>query len=261
MLVNLLGNAVKFTERGGVRITVSMTDGAASTLQAPVSVRDTGIGISPEDQPALFQPFSQVDSSLTRQHGGSGLGLAISCRLARLLGGDISLASRRGQGSTFTACIDPGPLTGVPMLHTRPPSQAPAEQEFSQDGLPGRILLAEDVPAIQRLMKTMLEKAGPEVDVAENGLVVCEKVAQSVVSGRPYDLILMDIQMPDMDGCEATLRLRKSGWKGPIVALTAHAMVDDRTKCLDAGCDDYLSKPVSRSAILSKISRYLKPAE
>jgi len=260
ILMNLVGNALKFTEQGEVRITVRCIDQATSAPRVRFIVADTGIGIAPEEMERLFKPFTQADASTTRRFGGTGLGLTISERLARMLGGEIEVQSELGVGSTFTLSIDPGSLDGVPVLDA-PPQQPtdqdqPAAPRISRT-LHGRVLLAEDGKDNQRLICHILKKVGLEVAVAENGRIACQLAAASADEGKTFDLILMDMQMPEMDGYQATRRLRQDGWRGPIVALTAHAMAGDRQKCLNVGCDDYLSKPIQRDAFLATVERHL----
>jgi PAS domain S-box-containing protein len=260
ILVNLAGNAIKFTEKGEVRITVSCVRDEDESAMVQFAVSDTGIGIAADKIPQLFQPFVQADASLTRRFGGSGLGLAISRRLAEALGGTIEVASQLGQGSTFTLSIRAGSLEGVCMLQSPQADPAPAEEPLPGEpkvALRGRVLLAEDVPAVQAVVSRILEGLNLEIEIAENGRLACEMAEKSKAEGRPYDLILMDIQMPELNGYEATRRLRRSGCHGPIVALTAHAMLGDREKCLDAGCDDYIAKPVPVSKLLEIFTRYL----
>lgn len=226
----LVDNAFKFTPDGGVRVTLAW-DGVLR-----VDVQDTGIGIPETNWAALFDPFSQVDGSSTRRFGGSGMGLAIAQRLSRLMGGDLSLRSTVGQGSTFTlrlpleACAAPEPMV-VPDVDA-----------------PLRILLVEDNPVNQLLARRLLERHGHHVEVAENGAVGVE-----AVSAHRFDLVLMDCQMPIMDGYEATRRIRELGTRLPIVALTANAMAGDRERCLAAGMDDYLTKPVDPELLESTI--------
>jgi signal transduction histidine kinase/CheY-like chemotaxis protein len=263
ILVNLTGNAIKFTDRGGVRISVRMAkrSGGAAALQFAVS--DTGIGIQAHKVRELFQPFVQVDSSTTRRFGGTGLGLAISQRLANSLGGEIDVHSEPGRGSTFTVTIDPGPLTGVRLVEA---SQRRAghhvNDALAADGpwFSGRVLLAEDVPDLRRLTGHILRRWNVTVDMAENGREACAAAQRSAAAGQPYDLILMDMQMPEMDGYQATRALRQHGWPGPIVALTAHAMVGDQEKCLAEGCNDCLTKPLDTGRLRSLLARYLTAA-
>jgi PAS domain S-box-containing protein len=263
ILVNLLGNAVKFTERGAVRLAVRClrSDGGAAQVQFAVS--DTGIGIPPDKIAELFQPFMQADASATRRYGGTGLGLAISQRLANALSGDIQVTSELGRGSTFTLTIQVGSLQGVPMLPAF--SSTPAAGEELPPGrlqptLQGRLLVAEDSPDVQLLVRNLLDAMGLEVEIADNGQTACDMARQAKAAGRPYDLILLDIQMPQRNGYEATAWLRQQGWQGPIVAMTAHAMVGDREKCLEAGCNDYLAKPLTAAALRDVLARHLGPA-
>ncbi len=280
ILVNLVGNAVKFTEspaaedavRGRVRITVRCRTADRSRPQIVFEVMDTGIGMKPEDLDLLFRPFVQVDASHSRRFGGTGLGLSISERLAKMLGGRIDVQSQPGRGSTFSVSIDTGPPDGVPLLDG-PPSITAEEQlpaDLSADlpadtaslaagdtALRGRVLLVEDSPDIRNMVLLVLQHWGREVDVAENGQIGCEKALQSIAADVPYDLILMDIQLPEMDGYQATQHLRRHGWSGPVVALTAHAMDGDRQRCLAAGCDDYVPKPITAEELLKTLAGYL----
>ena len=239
VLINLVGNAIKFTELGSVCLKVRMLSGRDSSPRLAFEVIDTGIGLTSEQAERLFQPFMQADNSTSRRFGGTGLGLTISKRLAGMLGGDISLSSEHGRGSTFCLTVDPGPLDGVPMIDARTLryelNRADAKQDTAQPPLDCKILLAEDGPDNQRLIAFLLGKAGADVDLVENGQEAYRKAIEAQDSGCPYDVILMDMQMPVMDGYEATRKLRKSGYDRPIVALTAHAMAGDREKCLDAG--------------------------
>ncbi|MCK4275248.1 MAG: response regulator, partial [Phycisphaerae bacterium] len=250
-LMNLVDNAVKFTTQGGVRIATRFLpvwrgDQPAVSIQ----VIDTGIGISEDGLAALCDPFVQADPSTTRKHGGTGLGLAITHRIAKLLGGDLSVDSTPGKGSTFTLTVPTGDLEGVRMLtdpseaaHGRPGPTSDDRRQGVADVAGVRVLLAEDGPDIQRLISAVLRKAGAEVEVAENGKVAVEK-ATADASG--FDVILMDIQMPQMDGYDATRVLREKGLTCPIIALTAHAMSGDKEKYLAVGCTDYCPKPIDR---------------
>jgi PAS domain S-box-containing protein len=262
VLVNLAGNAVKFTASGGVEIRVRYEAASeASRALLKFEIRDTGIGLTPEEIGRLFQPFAQADSSTTRQFGGTGLGLSICKRLAEALGGDIHVDSTPGQGSTFTFTLGaeaPAPvrmldnLSEAAQASSRPPLAAPANI-----ALCGKVLLAEDGPDNQVLISTILRNAGAVVDVASNGRVAVEKVLAAMAAGTPYRAVLMDMQMPEVDGYEAASQLRHAGYTGPIVALTAHAMAEDRQKCLDAGCDDYATKPVDRPGLLLTLARLM----
>ena len=259
VLVNLVGNAIKFTNQGDVRIAVRLnTD--RDHLSLCFDVTDTGIGMNEEQVGKLFQPFNQVDNSSTRKFGGTGLGLCISRHLAEALGGTIDVRSEPGKGSTFSVTIDPGLLDGTHMIQNaqealldRPPSMTTATPD--KIVLHGRILLAEDGLDNQRLICLLLRNAGAQVSVVENGQLAVETALAACEAGEPFDVILMDMQMPVLDGYQATWQLRKLDYAGPIVALTAHAMVEDCQKCLDAGCDDYLPKPFQHRALLEMVAR------
>ena len=255
ILVNLIGNAIKFTEFGGIRVVVRLQP---STPDEPsrlaFEIHDSGIGISGPQLKTLFAPFVQGDGSATRTSGGTGLGLAICRRMARLLQGDVTVESILNAGSVFTVTIATGPLNGIemttslvaPLLVTTP---------IPTLKLSGRILLAEDSPLNHRLISTMLTKAGAVVDIVENGHDAVEKATASLAS--PYDLVLMDIQMPIIDGYAASKILRSRGFKAPIIALTANAMIEDRERCLAAGCNDFMTKPIDRTRLLSLCDDWL----
>jgi len=271
ILVNLVGNAVKFTESGSVRVVARLAESTGGESKLQFDVVDTGIGMTKEQIDRLFKPFAQGDASYCRRFGGTGLGLTISHRLAKILGGDITVTSTPGKGSTFRVTIATGPLDGVPMLD-RPAEAVSARGQSARppakprDKLNCRVLLAEDGRDNQRLISLLLEKAGAEVTIAENGQETLEKALATYPRwGRryddltePFDLVLMDMQMPVMDGYEATRRLRAEGYTGPIVALTAHAMSHDRQKCLDAGCDDFVSKPIDRDKLVAIVAEHVR---
>ncbi len=263
ILVNLVGNAIKFTEVGGVTIRVMMDKTTTGTPILKFEVRDTGIGLTQEQVSRLFGAFEQADASTTRRFGGTGLGLRISKRLAEMLAGDITVSSTPGNGSTFTLSLATGPLDGVPMIEQGQTSQVVRESIATaarpDEGtllLGVRILMAEDGPDNQRLVAHHLRKAGATVTIVENGeLAVRAFSKDGTVDGRlnpkpEFDLVLMDMQMPIMDGYTATRLLRTKGSTVPIIALTAHAMAGDADKCLDAGCDDYTAKPIDRAKLI-----------
>ena len=262
MLVNIVGNAVKFTQRGEVSLSVSLmppADTPAHEQRIRIDIRDTGPGLTDAQAANLFAPFAQADASTARTHGGTGLGLAISRHLARLMRGDISLASSNpGAGSCFRIELPCSPAANSRVVATlaAPPDAAtlPASPVIT---LSGRILLAEDGPDNQRLIAQHLRKAGAEVTVAENGRVALKAIARAHAAGKPFDLLLTDMQMPVMDGYELARVLRRQGSRLPIVALTAHAMADDRARCLAAGCDDYARKPIDRAALLETCARWV----
>jgi len=256
-LMNLLGNACKFTENGVIRLEVSH-DPVTSILEFAVS--DTGIGITPEQIANVFTPFTQADTSTTRKYGGTGLGLAITKKLAGLLGGDLTVVSQPGVGTTFRLCVRAEIPVGAPMINNlgpkpRPtaPTAPPAPSDSSR--IDGRILLVEDGPDNQRLIAHLLRKAGAEVTVAGNGREGLDEAQRAERDGKPYHLILMDMQMPIMDGYEATRTLRAGGYLGDIVALTAHAMKSESEKCLAAGCNGFMTKPIERHKFISEVGK------
>jgi signal transduction histidine kinase/DNA-binding response OmpR family regulator len=257
ILVNLVGNAVKFTEAGYVELRVSCTV-KDDEARVRFDVNDTGIGITREQMAKLFQPFNQADESTTRRFGGSGLGLTISQRLSTLLGGTIAACSTADKGSTFSVTLNGGPVADGDLVEGLDESVLQSRTSVPRDPvitLVGRVLLAEDGRDNQRLITLHLRRAGAEVVLAENG-----RIAVDLATQQHFDLILMDMQMPEMDGYEATSELRRRGLTLPIIALTAHAMADDRSKCLAAGCSDYLTKPVDKELLLATINSYLKAA-
>jgi signal transduction histidine kinase/CheY-like chemotaxis protein len=253
ILLNLVGNAVKFTDSGEVCLSASWTTlGGAGELT--IDVRDTGIGMNAAHMESLFQPFRQADSSTTRRFGGTGLGLAISRRLARRLGGDVTVESTLGTGSIFrltlTAAATSGP-TGETALREHRATLLP------DHGLADcRVLLAEDGPDNQRLITLVLERAGARVTLAATGEDAARLAHYAWERDQPYDVILMDMQMPLLDGYGATRLLRSQGYPGPIIALTANAMCGDRETCLAAGCDDYATKPIDRPQLLATVRRW-----
>jgi len=254
ILVNLISNAVKFTEHGEIRILAELLPASAirePTLQ--VAVADTGIGISPAQRQRLFQAYQQSESSIARQFGGTGLGLAISRELARKLGGDISVESTPGVGSTFIVRIAARPAK------TTAASSAGAAGSQSQHkaDIHGKLLLADDGPDNRRLIATLLQKAGATVDVVENGQQAVERALESLKSGQPYDVILMDMVMPEKDGFAATRELRDAGYTRPIVALTANSGSGAKQECLSAGCDAFASKPIDRETLLAVVRQWL----
>ena len=256
-LINLVNNAIKFTKVGHVHISVSLqeTEGKSSVR---FDVEDTGIGIAAEKQNSIFEAFSQADSSINRKFGGTGLGLAITKQLTRLLGGELMVSSKEGEGSVFSITIPTGVDVKSEQLlekdellnQLKQREKAPLREKFS-----GRILVAEDSPTNQMLIRLLLEQLGLDVTIAEDGQAAVDKAVS-----ESFDLIFMDIQMPKMNGYEATRALRAKEMKLPIVALTAHAMRGDRDRCISAGCDDYLTKPINRKVLLKTLGKYL-PSE
>jgi signal transduction histidine kinase/ActR/RegA family two-component response regulator len=256
ILFNLVGNAVKFTQTGGVTVTVT-----AHADSIAFAVRDTGIGIAPEHLHRLFQPFEQADSSMSRRFGGTGLGLAIARRLCELLGGRLDAESQPGRGSTFTAIIRALPVADEQWVAgplTTP--LAPPNRDHPVSLSDAHILLCEDGVENQRLLLHLLRRAGAKVHLAQNGREALELLARAREQNTPYDLVLLDMQMPEVDGYTAARAARQQGDRTPLIALTAHALSGDREKCLAAGCDDYLTKPIDRRRLLETCRRWIDHA-
>ena len=238
---------------GSVRVVVSYSE---ETSELRFDVVDSGIGISDKQQQRLFQPFSQGDGHVNREFGGTGLGLAISKRLTKMLGGEISVESELGKGSRFTMSISAGNVKHMALVN--PSSQAHLEQanDYSSDiHLDCRILVVDDRRDIRFLSKRFLTGAGATVDEAEDGEVAVAIVTKAIEQGKTYDLILLDMQMPKMDGYATAKALRRLGFAEPIVALTADAMQGDMKRCIESGCNDYLSKPIDKTLLLNLVKR------
>ncbi len=260
VLVNLLGNAIKFTESGFVRLVVGMAGEATQReRQVCFEVADSGIGMDEATQARMFEAFVQADTSSERRYGGTGLGLAITKRLIDLLGGTISAQSEPGRGTVFTFTL---PARGA---HEEAEADSLAEagplekdEVATSRTLSGRVLLAEDGLDNQKIIKHFLTKSGLEVEVAENGRIAYEHAIAAIDAGSPFDLIVMDMDMPEVDGYQATAMLREAGYPGPIIALTAHVLPRDRERCIEAGCDHYTTKPVTREALIATVARYIE---
>ncbi len=256
VLLNLIGNAIKFTESGGVQIRLSSSIGGSDgTVQMRFEVADSGIGMTAEQIDSLFRPFSQTDGSTTRRFGGTGLGLAISKRLAEMMNGTIGVQSEAGVGSTFTLVIRCHVPPDVSMLEELP--EAPAQEVKAPEapmaiGLRGKVLLAEDGRDSQRLISAILTDAGAKVVLAETG-----KQAVHLAQAERFDLILMDVQMPILDGYEAAVRIRSADAKVPIIILTAHATAEDRARSMAAGCSEFITKPFDTDSLLKTLAKYL----
>jgi PAS domain S-box-containing protein len=264
ILTNLIGNAIKFTEAGGVRIVARMlpTEGEAwahaesGNACFAIEVIDNGIGIPEDKHESIFEPFVQAENSITRRFGGTGLGLTISRRLARALGGDITVRSRAGEGSVFTVTVATGSLENVDLLGPEEitgsddsPSTSPSRRWRFR---PARVLVVDDGEENRELVRVVLEDAGLHIEDAENGRIAVEKV----ITGS-FDLVLMDVQMPIMDGLTATRRLRAAGLQTPIVALTAHAMKGFEDELADAGFSGHIAKPIDLNLLVQTLGNYL----
>lgn len=254
ILLNIIGNAIKFTRQGTVHVKVKIAPGKPQTDNLSISVTDQGVGLSKTQIEKLFQPFVQADSSTRRHFGGSGLGLVISQQIARALGGDVRLiSSQLGVGSIFE----------ISLLLRRAQSEQPLQRkkevfkEFNDNVALGfkdrRILVVDDSPDNLTMVDLFLKGTGVNLKMAENGLKAIE-----LVKHNEFDLILMDVQMPTMDGHEATYQIRKIGFNNPIVALTAHAITEEKAKCIQSGCNSVITKPVSRARLISELEKYFK---
>ncbi len=249
ILLNLAGNAVKFTDAGHVRIRAALAGEHSGSIRLRFEVSDTGIGIAPGEHSRLFQSFVQGDNSATRRYGGTGLGLAIAKQLAERMGGEIGVQSEPGRGSTFwfTVAVEAAAETRAPAIESdasAPPASA------------ARILVAEDNPVNRKIAERLLCNAGYRPHMVENG-----RQAVDAVAAAPYDLVMMDLQMPELDGLAATAQIRRlppPASRTPIIALTANAITGDRERCLAAGMDDYLSKPIRIEEFAEMMKRWVE---
>ncbi|MDP1799431.1 MAG: ATP-binding protein [Planctomycetaceae bacterium] len=254
ILVNLIGNAIKFTSLGSVTLSVDWLDCQQKEGILRIQVTDTGIGIADHQLKNLFQPFTQADSGTARQFGGTGLGLAISRRLAMLMGGELSVESQQGVGSTFTLTVTCGRCLNDTVNH-RVGSSHSGPVALSLENV--HVLVADDSPDNQKLLAYNLRKVGATFEVAGNGLIALEMIEAARLT-KAFDVVLMDIQMPLLDGYAATRQLRERKDNTPVIALTANAMTGDHEKCLNAGCNDYLTKPINREKLIATIARWAK---
>ncbi|MBA4032260.1 MAG: hypothetical protein C0478_15425 [Planctomyces sp.] len=263
ILMNLVGNATKFTEAGRIQIVAGVQPSPDNDLHfLTMEVRDTGVGMTPTQLERLFSPFIQADTSTTRRFGGTGLGLSISRQLARLLGGDITVTSELGKGSAFLLSL---PILGAPEETWRVFDRdaiagqlaSRATTSIEEQLPPCRILLAEDGPDNRLLLSSWLSRLGVDLQMVVNGREAVQAVQAAIAESRPFDVVLMDMQMPEMDGLDATRALRRMGWNHPIIALTANVMVGDRQQALAAGCTDFATKPIDRSRLRSQIEAAL----
>ena len=259
VVTNLVGNAIKFTSEGIVKISASMIEiGQRPMLR--IAISDSGIGMTPEQLGKIFQPFVQADSSVTRKFGGTGLGLTISKRIVKSLGGEIEVTSEADVGSVFSFVIEVGDISQEPRIGFEQYKQTTRNQPRASRKIsqlpPCDILVVDDGQANRRLIKLILEKAGCRVQEAENGQIGFEKA-----SAGNFAIVLMDMQMPVLDGYGATRMLREFGYQKPIIALTANAMTGDQEKCANAGCDGFLAKPVEIDKLLLTIAAFLPNCE
>lgn len=259
ILNNLIGNALKFTSQGRVSLSVRLLDGERDEgrVRLEFTVRDTGIGFSPEQAEKLFVAFNQADTSTTRKYGGTGLGLAISKSLVEMMGGEIWTESRLGEGAAFHFTTLFKPAAGAPKNASDPAPNETEKDELAARIKGAKILLVEDNEVNQLVAKRIMEKAGLKVSIADNGLKALESL-----EADQFDLVLMDIQMPEMDGLEATRRIRANPrWAElPVVAMTAHALSGDRELSLEAGMNDHITKPISLPELFRTLARWIDPA-
>lgn len=249
VVLNLVGNAVKFTVEGGVKVRVRAENPDRGRVKIIIVVEDTGIGIDPEKRKRLFSPFAQADNSTTRRYGGTGLGLALSQRLAKALGGTIEIQEQSSPGATFAFAFEAGESVEAPKLETRKKGPPASVASFADL----RILIVDDSPDNRALVSRVLAKTGASIEQASNGR---EAVEQAL--SNDFSLILMDVQMPEMDGYDATRALRSRHYMKPIVALSAHAMKEDAARSLAAGCDAHLTKPISQTDLFDAIAKLTK---
>ncbi len=257
ILINLVGNAIKFTHRGSVEVHTKFDD---RLRRLQIEVIDTGIGISASHLKQIFRPFSQGDASVSRKFGGTGLGLTISQRLAELLGGSLAVESVEGLGSTFTLTIKTGVVVGSQDVGG---GRVAALVESAFDARAGElprltchVLVVDDRRDIRFLSRHILTQSGATVEECEDGLVAVARMLELLNDGSVPDLVLLDMQMPNLDGYATAGQLRSIGYTGPIIALTADAMQSDMNKCLEVGCNDYLSKPIDKSLLLCKVAQW-----
>jgi signal transduction histidine kinase/CheY-like chemotaxis protein len=255
ILINLIGNAIKFTDRGSVRLRIAFDE---SRSQIVFEVIDTGIGISEDLQARLFRPFTQADASVTRHYEGTGLGLAITRRLAEMLGGQVSVESRLQRGSTFHVTLSTGSLEGVPLVEPRLVEEASSVAPGVPKLTDCRVLVVDDRSEIRFLAKQFIEKSGATVEVAVDGDDALRAIERSEGRDEPFDVVLLDMQMPVKDGYTTARELRARGFKQPIIAVTAHAMQGDRQRCLEVGCNDYTPKPLEPRRLLELIAQYCR---
>lgn len=265
ILINLLGNAIKFTESGSVRLVVQVPKGDDGSCSLRCEVIDTGIGVPPELCDKIFEPFHRGDPESRRKYPGTGLGLSVSRVFARRLGGDITVISEVGLGSSFCLTIPLGPADQYEwityngdVLSALPKPVCGADYPDTQPDAPlvVRVLLVDDCLDTQRLFAHILSKAGADVTTASNGREAIRTAIRAMVDQRPFGCILLDMQMPDIDGYQVARMLRESGYTAPIIALTANSLPGERERCLTAGCDEFATKPLNRQKLLELVGKY-----
>lgn len=256
VLLNLLGNAIKFTNEGTVSLTVAEIE-LAEKSYLQFSIEDSGIGIASEDLDKLFKPFAQVADASSLRQQGTGLGLAISHQLVQHLGGEISVVSQPGIGSNFTLYIDPGELSGVPREVLKQTSKLDTTSNIATVCFDGHILVADDLPDIRFLIGQLITSFGGRVSYASNGEEAVALVNEKIAQQDAFDLLIMDVQMPGMDGLAATRHLRTQGYDKPILALTAATLRGERERCLAAGCNEYLGKPIDTVTLIRCVTSLL----
>ena len=262
VLLNLISNAVKFTDKGSITLTITLDesdsdDSAHSLLR--FSVEDTGIGMPPDKLVNIFQPFEQIEDVMRANHGGAGLGLAICKELVTKLGGDINVTSRLGEGSIFTFDINPGDIKSQPRVELELGQIQPVESNSISLNVTGRVLIVDDLREIRRLTGHLVSQSQADISYAENGVKALEAVLQADEHNQPFDLVLMDIHMPVMNGIEALHAIRRHGQDIPVIAVTAASRKGLRESLIREGFNDVIGKPIDRFALANLLSQYLPP--
>ena len=264
VLLNLISNAVKFTDKGSITLTISLDQHDEANKQSPLlrfSVDDTGIGMPPDKLANIFQPFEQIEDVMRANHGGAGLGLAICKELVTKLGGDIHVTSRLGEGSTFTFDINPGDISSQPNVELTLGQIQPVESSSIDLNVTGRVLIVDDLREIRRLTGHIVSQSKADISYAENGVKALEAVLQADEHNKPYDLVLMDIHMPVMNGIEALHAIRRHGKNIPVIAVTAASRKGLRESLIREGFNDVIGKPIDRFALANLLSQYLPPGD
>ena len=262
VLLNLISNAVKFTDKGSITLTISLdepSENDSSQTLLRFSVDDTGIGMPPDKLINIFQPFEQIEDVMRANHGGAGLGLAICKELVTKLGGDIDVKSRLGEGSTFTFDINPGDVSEQPRIDLELGQIQPVESSSINLNVTGRVLIVDDLREIRRLTGHLVSQSQADISYAENGVKALEAVLQADEHNQPFDLVLMDIHMPVMNGIEALHAIRRHGQDIPVIAVTAASRKGLRESLIREGFNDVIGKPIDRFALANLLSQYLPP--